>query len=286
LSRDCQHRIAIARAGSTPHERYRRHSDQSSVVSTAPMRTPSPCAKPCFYPDAARARDAPTPRDMARPCPNGSNSPMYPPTAAMARQAANGSIPIGAPRGSRFSSIRFMQDRVNPQRKPQTCRSRSRINLRLWSSTRWPARLQGAAWPLKNFDLRCRVALQFRYRSSAVGWTDERRKLPCLCGTNPRPDAETWRHRHHGQRQRSQGRRCARGHRSAWRGFALPSTVQSRSQPNREILFQTQGRLTQSGSTIPGEPMGRNRFLSRFPAPECAAYLASAGYGQPNRKML
>src|SRR5262249_45088853 len=26
--------------------------------------------------------------------------------------------------------------------------------------------------------------------------------------------------------------------------------------------------------------------LADFPAPECAAYLASAGYGQPNRKML
>ena len=105
-------RIALADTGSTPHERCLWHSDPSSLVSATPMQSGSPCAKPSFDPSTACRSDC----YIACQSLPGFNLPKSLAPSARAYQAAHGAIPI-APRGPRFSSIRFLQDRANPRRQ-------------------------------------------------------------------------------------------------------------------------------------------------------------------------
>ena len=132
----CRH-IATLHAGSTPRERPSRGSDRRCIVSAAPMRSRSLCAKRRFDPRTAHCHDAFTARDMPGRCQNTSNRAMCLRTQAVVYRAANASIPIGRgacrsdPCGPRFSSIRFMRGRVDRRRKRLASCSRPRINLQI-----------------------------------------------------------------------------------------------------------------------------------------------------------
>jgi hypothetical protein len=68
-------------------------------------------------------------------------------------------------------------------------------------------------------------------------------------------------------------------------GGRAASTEQPRSQPDREIKLKSVLRKAAARS-LENLWAAIGSCLADFPAPECAAYLASTEYDQPYRKML
>jgi DDE superfamily endonuclease len=138
--------------------------------------------------------------------------------------------------------------------------------------------LQSAVWSLEDFDLRCGIALRSRHSSSAAGWADEWRNLPGLCGTDARPTLRRGDivimdnisvHKVAGIREAIEARDAALRYLPPYSPDLNP--IEKFFAKLKAVLRKAAARSMESLWAVIGS------CLADFPAPECAAYLASAG---------
>ena len=118
----------------------------------------------------------------------------------------------------------------------------------------------GSLRPLGDLDIHRRSAARPDRRPLGPGRTGQRRRLPALCRNATGPDAQPRRHRHHGQPRQPQDQSGARGDPRRRRPPAVPSALQSRSQPDRAGVRQTQALPAQGPAANSGRSLEKHRL--------------------------
>ena len=113
-------------------------------------------------------------------------------------------------------------------------------------------------WPLEDHHVDRRLAPLRPGGPDAPRRADAWGCLQGLCGTGPGTRTRPRRHRRHGQPARPQGRWYPPGHRSRRRNPAVSAALQSRLQPDRDGLRQTQGAPEKGRRQNRRRPVGRH----------------------------
>lgn len=130
-------------------------------------------------------------------------------------------------------------------------------------SLRHATGLRRALRSLEDDDVLGGLANQGPDRSVGRRRSDQRRPVPRLRRAASRADARRGRRRCDGQPQLAQSCRRASGNRTRRGRGALLAAVQSRLQPDRKCLLETQGALARQSRANHQSPVGCARYRSR-----------------------
>jgi hypothetical protein len=122
----------------------------------------------------------------------------------------------------------------------------------------------GTAWTWGDDDLCRRSAPPAIDRTDGHRRADGRRDVSGLGASIPVPNAPTGRHRDPRQPQQSQGDGSRESDPRYRSSPTLSASVLSGSEPDRKVLFQTQGAAPQSRLARHRRPMEGNRSIAQY----------------------